>query len=153
MSGARSLTTRSERPFAQFEPAHDVVRHDLHDDAAVARQAVEVVPKRPHFEPVVDSVADELVRARCRRGDLASSRPAPGGHDLDHQIDRKRAGRLPSARSRRCTRSIGDDRVEIAKRAATRRGEVRIENAREREDDVCGCQLVAVMEADALRAA
>ncbi len=132
----------------QFQSAHDVVRHNLHDDAAVAREAIEVFPKRPHFESVVDRVGDELVRARAD-GVISKLASRAGGHDLEHEIGQERAGRL---RQHEVDGVPIDrhDRGEIAKRAAPWRGEGRIEHAREREHDVRGCQLMAVVEADAL---
>ncbi len=148
MSGGRSLTTRSDGRLAQLQSAHDVVRHNLHDDAAVAREAIEVFAKRPHFESVVDGIGHELVRARAD-GVISQLASRAGGHDLEHEIRQERAGRLLQHEVDGVAIDR-HDRGEIAKRAAPWRGEGRIEHAREREHDVLGCQLVAVVEAHAL---
>src|SRR5438094_736476 len=50
-----------DRALAQLQPAHRVVRHDLHDHAAVLRRSVEVRVEGGQHDLVVREIADEPV--------------------------------------------------------------------------------------------
>ncbi len=75
MSGGTSLTIRSAVPLRSSSPRIVSSGMTLQDDAGVLRQAVPVALERRQHDLVVDVVADEAIRARCRSGSVRSESP------------------------------------------------------------------------------